>query len=180
MSSSFVLIWKVMKRKVIEEVAKYPWRMVRLQGCPVYNSTKQDQRDVKSQAIKPWYWNIYLQFSMINGYCRENTYPKKQINKWAHKIWKPDYYESEVLWLCFKSTVKSCLGTKEEWVFITDHLSTSSYIHLFQMLSSKKRNHNERKTRLISALDQQQVSVSRWTQNLDFQALRSPKGAFAP
>lgn len=104
-------------------------------------------------------------------------------NKWTNKhtkygnpiTMKAKYYgcASNILW-------KVAWGKKEEWMFIKDHSSASSYIHLFQILNLWKRGFSKRRgTHLIPALDQQQVSVSRWTWNLDFQALRSPEGTFA-
>lgn len=69
---------------------------------------------------------------------------------------------------------------KKEKMFNKNHSSKSSYTHLFQIFNLwKKKNHNKRETQQISALDQQQVSFSSRTWNLDFQALRFPNGPFS-
>lgn len=70
------------KERVIEEVAKYPWRKVTLHDPAAHNSGKQGQQLVKSQAIKQQYWDIFLHFRMINGFdCTDNTYSKKKKRK---------------------------------------------------------------------------------------------------
>lgn len=81
----------------------------------------------------------------------------------------------------FQITCEKLLGgEKEEWIFIKDHSSTYSYIHLFQIFNlCKKINGSKRETEVISALDQQQVSVGKDVKSWFFRICLDMKSWFS-
>lgn len=78
----------------------------------------------------------------------------------------------------FQITCEKLLGgEKEEWIFIKDHSSTYSYIQIFNLC--KKINGSKRETVMISALDQQQVSVGKDVKSWFFRICLDMKSWFS-